>query len=130
MKLLFVLSTLLISLSLAGCHSPGVAAYYRGNTAFEQGNYTSSFTNYLYAARQGITPAQYAVGYQYYYGLGTRPNMLESTKWFKAAAPRSLRAQHALQQIEMSTEVHPWAMGLHWNGKIHQRTASASNRVN
>lgn len=112
-KLLYVIS-LVLMMSVAGCQSPSVAAYYRGNSAFKEGDYTLSFTNYLYAAEQGIVPAQYAVAYQYYYGLGTPSNFVETAKWLNKAAPHSLRARYALQKFKAHSGVEPWAYRLHW----------------
>jgi TPR repeat protein len=112
-KLLCVLS-LVFMMSLNGCQSPSVAAYHRGNTAFKDGDYTLSFTNYLYAAEQGIVPAQYAVAYQYYYGLGTPSNYVDAAKWLNKAAPHSLRARYALQKLKAFGGTEPWAYGLHW----------------
>ena len=62
---------------LTACSDPAVKAYHRGNDAYEYGNYKTAFANYLYAARGGVTPAQYAVGYQYYYGQGTKQDQAE-----------------------------------------------------
>lgn len=117
MKSLCLLAMITIVTMLSGCESAGVAAYHRGNVAYEQGRYDLAFSNYLFAANQGVTPAQYAVGYQYYYGIGTNANSIKATKWFKKAAPDSLRAQYALEKIAQRTELQPWAAGFSWRGK-------------
>ena len=74
--------TLLILLT--GC-SPGDDAYHRANAAYARGEYKTAFANYLYAANQGVTPAEYALGYQYFYGQGTSMDQTEAVRWFQRA---------------------------------------------
>ena len=106
------IATLLL---LSGCdHQSGSYAYQQGNMAFEQGKYKTSLRHYLYAANRDLPEAQYAVGYQYYYGLGTEANIFKSMYWFKQAAPQSKRAEYAVQQILAHREPLPWTIGLHW----------------
>lgn len=93
---------------LSSCAGPGVNAYHRGNEAFEYGNYKASFANYLYAAHQGVVPAQYALGYQYFYGLGTKRNEVKGILWLQKAAVHSPRAQYALHLIQEQTPRSPW----------------------
>ncbi len=78
---------------LTACSDPAVSAYHRGNEAYEYGNYKIAFANYLYAANGGVVPAQYALGYQYYYGQGTKCDQAEGISWFKRAAHNSQSAQ-------------------------------------
>ena len=93
---------------LSGCDGPGVRAYHRGNHAYEYGNYKKAFVYYLYAANEGVVPAQYALGYQYFYGQGTKQDASEGVKWFIRAAPFSLRARYALYLIHKNTSQQPW----------------------
>lgn len=97
---------------LAGCNGPGVNAYHRGNDAFECGNYDVSFANYLYAANQGVVPAQYAVGYQYFYGLGAKRDEAKGINWLQEAAHHSQRAQYALYLIQKNVPMQPWIFQL------------------
>ena len=97
---------------LTGCDGPGVSAYHRGNHAYEYGDYNEAFANYLYAANQGVVPAQYAVGYQYYYGLGTKRDEPKGIKWLQCAAHHSLRAQYALHLIQENRPPQPWIFQL------------------
>lgn len=97
---------------LAGCDGPGVSAYHRGNHAYEYGNYKEAFANYLYAANQGVVPAQYAVGYQYFYGQGTKRDEPKGIKWLQRAAHHSLRAQYALHLIQENRPPQPWIFQL------------------
>jgi TPR repeat protein len=96
---------------LTGCN-PGADAYYRGNDAFLCGNYQESFANYLYAANQDVVPAQYAVGYQYFYGLGTRRDEAQGIIWIQRAAHHSPRAQYALHLIQEGAPMQPWTFQL------------------
>ncbi len=102
--ILFLFSTVLLS----SCYN----AYYRGNQAYAEGDYCTSFVNYLDAARLGVTPAQYNVGYQYYYGLGTKRDEVKAIHWFQRAAPNSVRAEYALQLIKEHRPPQPWVYGL------------------
>lgn len=103
--ILLMIFTVLIS----GCFgSPGINAYHRGNEAFSYGCYDVSFANYLYAAHEFCIPAEYALAYQYYYGLGTKRNEAKAIYWFKRAAHFSPRARFALHLIEMHAPPQPW----------------------
>ena len=108
-----VIFTLVFSVFLLnGCDGPGVRAYHHGNHAYEYGNYKTAFPYYLYAANQGVVPAEYAVGYQYFYGQGVKRNEAEGIKWFTRAAPFSPRAQYALHLIHENTSAIPWTFQL------------------
>lgn len=96
---------------LNGC-DPAVKAYHQGNNAYQYGNYQTAFTHYLYAARGGVTPAQYAVGYQYYYGQGTKEDQAKGIIWLKRAAHHSYRARYALNLIEENKPIPPWQFQL------------------
>ncbi len=100
---------------LTGC--AGSNAYHRGNDAYEYGAYKTAFANYLYAANEGIVPAQYAVGYQYYYGQGTKLDQAKAIEWFKRAAHHSQRAQYALHLIDENKPLQPWLFQLSKNKK-------------
>ncbi|GEM_PF-5760973 len=95
---------------LTGC--VGANAYHRGNDAYEYGAYKIAFANYLYAANEGIVPAQYAVGYQYYYGQGTKLDQAKGIMWLKRAAPHSPRARYALHLIDENKPLQPWLFQL------------------
>lgn len=95
---------------LTSCSSSD--AYHRGNAAYERGDYKTSYREYLYAAKSGWADAQYAVGYQYFYGLGVERNQNETVKWFERAAPYSPRARYALQLIRKSAPQQPWTFKL------------------
>lgn len=107
MRRCIILLLLLITLVTA-CNGPGVNAYYRGNQAYEHGAYQVAFANYLYAAHEGVVPAQYALGYQYYYGQGTALDESKGITWLQRAAPHSARAQYALHLIQQNKPIQPW----------------------
>ena len=55
--------------------------------------------------------AQYAVAYQYYYGLGTKVNEERAVVWLRRAAKqRLLKARYALQVIEDNLPKQPWQL--------------------
>jgi TPR repeat protein len=107
----FILSVFSVCL-LTACDGPGVNAYHHGNDAYARGDYQTAFAHYIYAANQGVTPAQYAVGYQYFYGLGTKRDEPKGIIWFQRAARHSERAQYALHLIQEHRPPQPWTYGL------------------
>jgi TPR repeat protein len=111
LRLFLIFTSLFSALLLAGCN-PGADAYNRGNQAYEKGQYQASFINYLYAANQGIIPAQYAVGYQYFYGQGTKRDEPLGIKWLERAAPHSERATYALHLLQENRPDIPWTYQL------------------
>lgn len=110
---------------LAAC-SPAVTAYHDGNTAYAQGDYQTAFVNYLYAANGGVVPAQYAVGYQYFYGQGIKRSEVNGIRWFERAAPHSKRARYALALIQASRPQYPWLHALPFSDK--KRTEKIETR--
>lgn len=107
--LLFAMMTVL----LASCNTPAMQAYQRGNADYAQGKYKSALTNYLYAANEHVPEAQYAVAYQYYYGIGTTRDQTQAIVWMKRAAVNSKKAQYALQLLEQQDPPEPWLLGIH-----------------
>jgi TPR repeat protein len=121
LKLISIFLSIFSILLLTACNGPGVNAYYRGNHAYEYGNYRMAFVNYLYAANQGVVPAQYAVGYQYFYGQGTKRDEPKGIIWLQRAAHHSPRAQYALHLIQEKTPRQPWALQLQQNLEKEER---------
>lgn len=89
---------------LVGCASPGNRLLAEGQNAYHMQEYHTAFVKLLAAAKTGNACAEYAVGYLYYYGIGTPPNPYEAIKWFrKAASYHGLpEAKEALHLIERS----------------------------
>ncbi|OGT43511.1 MAG: hypothetical protein A3F13_00215 [Gammaproteobacteria bacterium RIFCSPHIGHO2_12_FULL_40_19] len=112
LRSIFIFVSVFTVFLLTGCNGPGVNAYYRGNDAFQYGSYQVSFANYLYAANQGVVPAQYALGYQYFYGLGTKQDEPQGIIWLQRAAKHSPRAQYALYLIQQKIPMQPWVFQL------------------
>jgi len=105
-RLIFLL--ILSIMLLNACASIGVQAYHDGNRAFVKGDYKTSFANYLFAAHQRVVPAQYALAYQYFYGLGTKQDTVKSIHWLQRAASNSPQARYALHVIEQHGVTQPW----------------------
>ena len=103
-----LLPLLCLSFLLTACHGPGVKQYELANKAYVQGEYKTAFANYLYAANQDIVPAEYAVGYLYYYGLGTKQDEARGIMWLEKAAPKSVEATYALSVIRGHNSKEPW----------------------
>lgn len=69
------------------------------NNAFLQ-KYQCSFTQISHAARAGDPDAEYALGYLYYYGIGTTQDRQTGLLWIrKAAAQGQSVAQQALKAL-------------------------------
>jgi TPR repeat protein len=102
----YILITLFIciSVSLTSCAtSPGIKYLQRGEAAYQRQDYHEAFELLLASAKYDNTTAQYAVGYMYYYGIGTKRNLFEAVKWFqKAARYRDPEAIKALYMINHS----------------------------
>lgn len=81
-------------LAIAGCCAMGLAAcamdptlsYNLGKQNYAEQNYHTAFTYLLESAKWRNADAQYAVGYMYYYGIGTQQNLPKAIKWFHSAA--------------------------------------------
>lgn len=112
LRLFFIFLPIFAVFLLNSCNGPGVNAYHRGNYAYEYGKYKIAFANYLYAANQDVVPAEYAVGYQYFYGQGTKRDERKGINWLQCAAHHSLRAQYALHLIQANRPEQPWIFQL------------------
>lgn len=100
---------LLSFLFLTACADKPLVMVQRGNEAFMAHDYHASFKYYLYGANQHVLESEYAVAYQYYYGLGTKVNEEKAVKWLRLAAKQHLlKAQYALQRIENNLPKQPW----------------------
>ena len=90
-----------VALSLVAC-SPSKQDYLRNaENAFVQQNYGVSFSTLQAAANSGSAQAQYALGYLYFYGMGTQSNTVQAIKWFQKAARQGLpAAKTALSLIQ------------------------------
>ena len=99
-KYLSFLLIFLLTTTLTGCIGFHEPAYTEGRQSFVEGNYYQAFKQ-LYPAAQGGNPdAQYAVGYMYYYGLGTGQDRQAAVSWMqKAANQGQSQAASAVQAI-------------------------------
>lgn len=93
-------------LSLTGCLSAmppagqQAADFDMGRQDFLSGDYYQAFRHLEPSARGGVAEAQYAVGYMYYYGLGTTQDRGQALQWMQAAASQGHpQAREALVEI-------------------------------
>lgn len=78
----------------------GQGNFETGRQAFQNGDYFPAFRNLEPAARGGNPDAQYAVGYMYYYGLGTVQDRGLALQWMTSAANQGQpQAREALIEI-------------------------------
>jgi len=85
----------------ASCAPPADALLIEGQKAYQIQDYHTAFTKLLAAARENVN-AQYAVGYMYYNGIGTKQNSAKALMWFRKAAdfnqPQAIKALHLIEQ--------------------------------
>lgn len=68
---------------------------------YQAGNYDNALRKLTFLAINGDPEAQYALGYMYYYGLGTDQNIDIARGWFRVAAGAGFeQAQQALNTID------------------------------
>ncbi|WP_127477814.1 sel1 repeat family protein [Sulfurivermis fontis] len=68
------------------CSTFARAGFEEGMAAYEQGNYTAAYAEFLQAARQGDMRAQGKLGGLYLYGVGVEKNYIEAYAWLDLAA--------------------------------------------
>lgn len=121
MKSLIIIPVMLVTLCITACSDSSLSAYQAGSIAYQKGHYKTAYHHFLYAAKRNLPAAQYAVGYQYYYGIGTPADTFKSVYWFKRAAPQSKRAVYALEKINAHQDELPFAAGLTHSDKAPHR---------
>lgn len=68
-----------------------------GRQSFLDGDYHKAFSYLLPAAKKGNADAEYALGYMYFYGLGTPQDKEQGFRWMlRAANQGQVQAQQAL----------------------------------
>lgn len=80
-----------LALALGACASQptapdGGSRFDLAREAFLAENYDRAFTLMAAEAEMNNAEAQYALGYMYYNGLGTQPDVDKALKWIRAAA--------------------------------------------
>lgn len=73
-----------LAIIATGCVKEG--AFNEGKDNFVAGDYHQAFDHLMPAAKRGNAEAQYAVGYMYFYGLGTVQNRDSAFHWMNKAA--------------------------------------------
>lgn len=97
----FSLLTLGIVLSACATTTSRTVNFTQAQEAYQQGNYRQALLDLNTLAVQGDREAQYALGYMYYYGQGTKPNVDLARGWFQQAQAKGLtKAKKALDTID------------------------------
>ena len=108
MKAYFIFILMLL-VSLTGCASkqarssqavpPPTLDIAQNN--FRAGEYSKALSQLTFLAINDDREAQYALGYMYYYGLGTTENIDIARGWFRESAAAGFKqAEQALKQID------------------------------
>ncbi len=100
------------------CVSPAEADFEAGVIAYKQGDFHKAFIEFMHAAKQGHTAAQYKLGDLYYFGKGVDQNYQKAFKWYRMAAEQGLSAA----QNDLSK-------GLKWIRKVAERGEPAAQFV-
>lgn len=99
----YVLMGIFVTLFLQGCVSPKMGEEMEGGKAkLIAGNYKQAFHELLPVAVYGRKEAQYAVGYQYYYGLGVPEDAESGIFWMQKAADQNY--QPAIDALKLIHE--------------------------
>ncbi len=76
MRRLVLIAALLTVLS-----APGWADFDAGRVAYERGDYTTAFREFLSSAKQGDADAQFGLGIMYEFGEGVSQDYGEAARW-------------------------------------------------
>jgi DamX protein len=99
-RLISVIAALSVLLAVGCSVTTDEGRFDSGKENFIAGNFDQSFKQLQPLAKQGNPEAQYAVGYMYFYGLGTKQNMQEAVEWMQQAADSGQpQAKLALEQL-------------------------------
>jgi len=100
----------LLAFSIAACATP-TQQYDTAQQAYQQQDYHSAFVKLKPLAEDGDAKSQYAIGFMYYYGIGTNINQQEALSWIAKSAkqnyPPAVAALQKLQNQGMSQDSNP-----------------------
>lgn len=98
-----IILTLISALFLTACTTTSQRLE-QGKISFEEKNYSSAFAELKPLAEKGIADAQYAVGYMYYYGKGTKVNRTQAKRWINRAAAQGQEQAQKAQRLMNAPE--------------------------
>lgn len=94
----------LLASLLTGCMTVAERQYSAGEVAFKQQDYHQAYQYLQKAAQYGNVKGQYALGYLYYYGLGTPQNDVLARHWlYRSASFGNPSAMAALEAMDQNT---------------------------
>lgn len=106
-------------LLLSGCFDP-TTQYQTGRDNFIEGDYHQAFRKLEPSAQQGNTEAQYAIGYMYFYGLGTIQDQQLALQWIRAAAEKGQpQARQALADLQHTPQGNMRAFSIQRPGALN-----------
>ena len=98
-------------LTLTACASTPEQQYTNAQLAYQQQDYHTAFTKLKPLAENNDAKAQYALGFMYYYGIGTNINQQLAMDWIAKAANQgyspAVAAMHKLQNQGLSKDNNP-----------------------
>lgn len=110
-KKIFLSFMLVCLLLLQGCVAHNAYLYNQAIEYYSYAQYTRAFDLFAPLARGGDPNSQYALGYLYYYGLGTVEDQLKAEFWFNEAAmqgqPLAKRSLYLIDKNRARIESKP-----------------------
>lgn len=99
-----ILLIVAMNLTITAC-STTKSSLDQAKLSYAQHDYPRAFNELSKAAADGNPKAEYALGYMYYYGLGTDKNAKMAEKLFRQAAAKNyLPAEKALHKLMQTQE--------------------------
>lgn len=96
---------------LTACATSPQQQYTDAQQAYQEQDYHTAFTKLEPLAENGNAQAQYAIGFMYYYGIGTNIDQQKAMSWIAKSAeqgyPPAVAAQQKLQNQGMSQDMNP-----------------------
>ena len=80
-----------LCLLLSACAPTPGQWFKKSQQEYKQQNYGQAYLDAKAAAQHGNLQATYAMGYMYYYGIGTSANPVLARQWMNRAAQRGYR---------------------------------------
>lgn len=131
-KLVLILSLLAVSLLLTSCVSTTGSELTSAEYDFKHHYYARSFKKLWYPAHNGSPRAQYALGYLYFYGLGTVLDQDLARIWFKRSAhshyPPAVEAYRQITNTEYPQTVPMHSATVHPTYRYRQFHAAKHNK--
>ena len=107
-RILFAIFLCVFLSTLTACATSPQQQYTNAQLAYQQQDYHTAFTKLEPLAENNDAKAQYALGFMYYYGIGTNINQQQAMDWIGKSANQgyapAVAAMHKLQNQGLSKD--------------------------